>query len=163
MNKESDNFYAEMLLKRLGAMEAGRGTTAAGARIVRRELEERDVPLAGIRIVDGSGLSRRDRLTGRALATLLRAAWLDPRLRRPFYRSLARAGIDGTLEDRMESPPARDLVRAKTGTTLGASALSGYIGGTYVFSVLQNGSPVPWTAARRSQDRFARILARRAT
>jgi serine-type D-Ala-D-Ala carboxypeptidase/endopeptidase (penicillin-binding protein 4) len=163
MNKESDNFYAEMLLKRLGAMEAAKGTTAAGAAIVRRELQERGVQLAGIRIVDGSGLSRRDRLTGRALVTVLRAAWLDPRLRRPFYRSLARAGIDGTLEDRMESPPARDLVRAKTGTTLGASALSGYVGGTYVFSVLQNGSPVPWTAARRSQDRFARILARRAT
>jgi serine-type D-Ala-D-Ala carboxypeptidase/endopeptidase (penicillin-binding protein 4) len=163
MNKQSDNFYAEMLLKRLGAVEAGKGTTAAGAAIVRRELVERGVPLAGVRIVDGSGLSRRDRLTGRALATLIRAAWLDPRLRRPFYRSLARAGIDGTLEDRMESPPARDLVRAKTGTTLSSSALSGYVGGTYVFSVLQNGSPVPWTAARRSQDRFAQILARRAT
>jgi serine-type D-Ala-D-Ala carboxypeptidase/endopeptidase (penicillin-binding protein 4) len=163
MNKESDNFYAEMLLKRLGRVQAGKGSTRAGAAIVRRELRERGVALAGVRIVDGSGLSRRDRLTARALGQLLRSAWRDRGVRTPFYLSLPRAGIEGTLEDRMEAPPARGRVRAKTGTTKNASALSGYVGGTYVFVVLQNGNPVPWWSARRSQDRFAQILARRAS
>jgi D-alanyl-D-alanine carboxypeptidase/D-alanyl-D-alanine-endopeptidase (penicillin-binding protein 4) len=162
MNKESDNFYAEMLLKRLGFVTSGRkGTTAAGADAVRRELAERGIPRAGVEVVDGSGLSRLDRVTARALALVLRSAWRDERIRKPFYASLARAGIDGTLEDRMESGPARGRVRAKTGTTTNSSALSGYVGARFAFVVIQNGNPVPWTSARRSQDRFAQILARR--
>lgn len=159
MNTESDNFVAELLLKQLGAHELGRGTTAAGARIVRRELAERDVPLAGVRIVDGSGLSLRDRLTARALGALLLSARADPRIAKPFVASLAVAGVNGTLEDRMESGPARGTVRAKTGTTSAASALSGYAGSGFAFVVLVNGDPVPVDAARRAQDRFAQILA----
>jgi serine-type D-Ala-D-Ala carboxypeptidase/endopeptidase (penicillin-binding protein 4) len=163
MNKKSDNYYAEMLLKRLGLVATGRkGTTAAGAKAVRRELARRGIPLAGVRVVDGSGLSRKDHVTPRALAGVLRSAWRDTRIRAPFYASLPRAGIDGTLEDRMESGPARSRVRAKTGTTTKSSALSGYVGRRFVFVVLQNGNPVPWDSARRSQDRFAQILARRA-
>ena len=163
MNKESDNYYAEMLLKRLGLVARGqRGTTAGGARAVRRELRQRGVPLAGVRIAVGSGLSRRDRLTARMLGALLRSAWRDAGIRTPFYASLPRAGIDGTLEDRLESGPARNRVRAKTGTTNNASALSGYVATRFVFAILQNGNPVPWTSARRSQDRFAQILAARA-
>ncbi len=163
MNKISDNFYAEMLLKRLGSVTTGRrGTSARGARAAREELADRGVPLTGVRIADGSGLSRDDRITAKALGKLLRSAWQDTRVREAFYASLARAGIDGTLDDRMESGPARDRVRAKTGTTNQSSALSGYVASRFAFAVLQNGSPVPWTPARRSQDRFAQILARRA-
>jgi serine-type D-Ala-D-Ala carboxypeptidase/endopeptidase (penicillin-binding protein 4) len=159
MDRESDNFIAEVLLKALGARELGRGTTAAGASVVRRVLRERGVPLAGVRIVDGSGLSRYDRLTARAVAALLLSAGSDPEIASAFVRSLAIAGINGTLEDRLESPPARGVVRAKTGTTREASALSGYVRRRFVFSILQNGSPVPWWYARAGQDRFARILA----
>ena len=159
MNRESDNFFAEMLLKGLGAEELGRGTTAAGAAVVRRELAERRVPLAGVRIVDGSGLSRYDRLTPRAIVALLVSAWSDPAIRPAFSASLPIAGVNGTLEDRLERPPARGQVRAKTGTTSRASALSGYVGRRYVFSILQNGAPIPWWWARRGQDRFAQLLA----
>ena len=159
MNRESDNFFAEMLLKALGASETGRGTTAAGALVVRRELAERGVPLAGVRIVDGSGLSRGDRLTANAVVALLLSAWHDPRLSAPFYNSLPVAGVNGTLEDRMTRPPAHARVRAKTGTTSRASALSGYVRDRYVFAILQNGSPIPWWHARRAQDRFAQVLA----
>jgi D-alanyl-D-alanine carboxypeptidase/D-alanyl-D-alanine-endopeptidase (penicillin-binding protein 4) len=73
--------------------------------------------------------------------------------------SLPIAGVDGTLRDRMRSGPARRRVRAKTGTTFGASSLSGYVGSRYVFSILQNGSRIPWDNARRAQDRFAQVLA----
>jgi D-alanyl-D-alanine carboxypeptidase/D-alanyl-D-alanine-endopeptidase (penicillin-binding protein 4) len=160
MGVESDNFVAEMLLKALGAAELGKGTTAAGAKVVRRELAERDVPLVNVRIVDGSGLSRLDRLTARALASLLLSARADARIAKPFVASLAVAGVNGTLEDRLEAKPARGTIRAKTGTTDLSSALAGYAGDGYVFAVVMNGSPVAPTAARAAQDRFATILAR---
>src|SRR5262249_13171482 len=77
MDKESDNFTAEMLLKQLGAVVLGRGTSGAGASVVMQTLAEAGVPMAGVRIVDGSGLSRLDRLTTNAVAAMLRAAWSD--------------------------------------------------------------------------------------
>jgi len=160
MNKISDNFYAEMLVKHLGARIRNAGTTIAGCIVVRRVLEARNVPLAGVRMADGSGLSRYDRATANAIGSLLLSAWRDPALRTPFFASLAIAGVDGTLEDRMITGPARGRVRAKTGTTSIASALSGYAGTRYVFAVLQNGNPVSWTQSRRAQDRFAQALAR---
>jgi serine-type D-Ala-D-Ala carboxypeptidase/endopeptidase (penicillin-binding protein 4) len=112
-----------------------------------------------VRVVDGSGLSRLDRLTTRALASLLRAAWADPDIRPTFVAALPVAGISGTLADRMRRPPARGHVQAKTGTTDLASALSGFVRHHYVFSVLQNGSPVSTYWARLAQDRFATALA----
>jgi D-alanyl-D-alanine carboxypeptidase/D-alanyl-D-alanine-endopeptidase (penicillin-binding protein 4) len=159
MNLESDNFLAEMLLKEVGAQSGTRGSSAAGAVVVRRVLKDRGVPLAGVRIKDGSGLSRLDRWTARGLGALLRSAWSDTRISGIFLASLPVAGISGTLADRMEHAPARAAVRAKTGTTSAASALSGFVKQTFVFSILQNGSPVPTTGARRSQDRFAQVLA----
>lgn len=160
MNKVSNNFYAESLVKYLGARLRGAGTTAAGCIVVRRELEARGVPLTGVRIVDGSGLSAYNRLTARAVGSLLVSAWRDPAVRQPFFKSLAIAGVDGTLENRMHTGPARGRVRAKTGTLRVASALSGYAGTRYVFAVLQNGNPISWTRARLAQDRFAQALAR---
>jgi serine-type D-Ala-D-Ala carboxypeptidase/endopeptidase (penicillin-binding protein 4) len=159
MGRFSDNFTAELLLKQLGAADGTTGTSARGAARVRSALAEAGVPLAGVRLVDGSGLSSLDRLTSRALAALLRAAWTDPDIRTPFLAALPVAGISGTLADRMRRPPARGNVQAKTGTTALASALSGYVKRRYVFSVLQNGRPVSALWARRAQDRFATALA----
>ncbi len=161
MNLRSDNFIAEMLTKDLGAVELGSGTTAAGTTVMRRVLRARGVPLAGVRLADGSGLSRYDRMTAISLAALLISAWSDPALHDPFVASLPVAGISGTLEDRLERLPARGRVRAKTGTTNRASALSAYVGRRYVFAILQNGNPIPWWYARRGQDRFAQVLAGR--
>jgi D-alanyl-D-alanine carboxypeptidase/D-alanyl-D-alanine-endopeptidase (penicillin-binding protein 4) len=160
MDRDSDNFRAEMLLKELGAEAGTGGTTAAGAAVVRRVLAEARIPLAGVVIADGSGLSLRDRTTADALMSLLLAAWNDPVLRLPFWSALPLAGEQGTLEHRFESGPARGTVRAKTGTTNEASALSGYVRDRYAFVVLQNGAPVAAWAARKAQDRFATALAR---
>jgi serine-type D-Ala-D-Ala carboxypeptidase/endopeptidase (penicillin-binding protein 4) len=159
MNKMSDNFTAEMFVKHLGAKFRGAGTTFAGCLVVRRVLERRGVPLGGVRLADGSGLSLHDRFTARALGRLLISAWRDPAVRAPLVGSLPIAGVDGTLRDRMRRGPAHRRVRAKTGTTFGASSLSGYVGSRYVFSILQNGSRIPWENARRAQDRFAQVLA----
>ena len=159
MDRESDNFTAELLIKELGAVVAGQGTTVSGARVVTRELAAAAVPLAGVRIADGSGLSRLDRLTVNALVAILEAAWADPTVRRPFLAALPVAGISGTLEERMRRPPARGQVAAKTGTTREASGLSGFVRGRYAFAILQNGNPVSYWWARVAQDRFATVLA----
>jgi D-alanyl-D-alanine carboxypeptidase/D-alanyl-D-alanine-endopeptidase (penicillin-binding protein 4) len=160
MDKESDNFTAELLLKQLGAVVLDRGTSAAGASVVMQTLAEANVPLTGVRIVDGSGLSRLDRLTANAVAGILRAAWNDPAVRPTFVASLPVAGVSGTLEDRLRKPPTRGRVLAKTGTTSDASALSGYVSTRFVFTVLQNGHPLSYWWARRAQDRFVQVLAR---
>jgi D-alanyl-D-alanine carboxypeptidase/D-alanyl-D-alanine-endopeptidase (penicillin-binding protein 4) len=159
MDSDSDNFIAEQLLKTIGAEVGTGGTTVDGAAIVTRDLIASGIPTAGVRIVDGSGLSLDDRLTARALSMLLEYAWNDPDLRRPVWDALPVAGISGTLEARMERAPARGAVRAKTGTTDRASALSGYVSDRYVFVVIENGRPVATDAARKAQDRFASTLA----
>lgn len=159
MNRQSDNFYAETFTKLLGALEAGDGSTRAGAKVIKSELRSRGVPMRGVVISDGSGLSAYDRLTARAMARLLRSALADSGISDVFVDSLPVAGVSGTLADRMESGPAYRNVYAKTGTTDAASALSGYVRSRYVFSILQNGSPIPWWYARQAQDRFAQVLA----
>jgi D-alanyl-D-alanine carboxypeptidase/D-alanyl-D-alanine-endopeptidase (penicillin-binding protein 4) len=159
MNRESDNFTSELILKQLGTLEGLRGTTARGARVVRRALADAGVPLAGVRIADGSGLSSRNRLTAKALISMLEIAWSDAELRPAFVRSLPVAGRNGTLEDRMRRRPAAGRVAAKTGTTPLASALSGFAAKRFAFAILHNGRPVSHFWARRAQDRFAAVLA----
>jgi D-alanyl-D-alanine carboxypeptidase/D-alanyl-D-alanine-endopeptidase (penicillin-binding protein 4) len=161
MNRESDNFVAELLLKELGAQEGVAGTTAEGARVVRAELAVAGIPLSGVRLEDGSGLSRLDRLTVQSLVAILRAGADDPETGGAFVTSLAVAGISGTMKKRLVKRPTRSRVIAKTGTTSQASALAGFVRRRYVFAILQNGSPVPFWPARAAQDRFVTILARR--
>ena len=160
MNRQSDNFVAEMVLKELGASVARRGSTTAGARVVRATLADAGVPVAGVRIADGSGLSLRDRLTANTLVAILRAGAEDLTIRDAFVSSLSVAGVSGTLEKRLARRPTRGRVIAKTGTTNAASALVGFVRRRYVFAVIQNGSPVPYWSARAAQDRFVTVLAR---
>jgi D-alanyl-D-alanine carboxypeptidase/D-alanyl-D-alanine-endopeptidase (penicillin-binding protein 4) len=160
MNRESDNFVAEMLLKELGAALGRRGSTAAGAEVVRQALVDAGIPVRGVRIVDGSGLSRLDRFTATALVEILLAGASDPAVRDAFVTSLAVAGVSGTLKRRLDRRATRGRVIAKTGTTSRASALAGFVRRRYVFAILQNGSPVPYWSARAAQDRFVTILAR---
>src|SRR5690606_12043661 len=85
-NVPSDNYYAEMLLKALGAYHGDAGSTDAGAVVVRDELAK-----LGVRptVVDGSGLSRGDRANSRHVVTLLAAMAGDEELGEPFLDSLA--------------------------------------------------------------------------
>jgi D-alanyl-D-alanine carboxypeptidase/D-alanyl-D-alanine-endopeptidase (penicillin-binding protein 4) len=117
------------------------------------------VPMAGVRIVDGSGLSTLDRLTVDALGSLLNLAWADPDIHPLLVGSLPVAGVSGTLEKRLQKAVTRGRVIAKTGTTDVASALSGYVGDRFAFAVLQNGHPLAYWWARRAQDRFVSVLA----
>ena len=158
MNVPSDNFIAETLIKTLGARFGLGGTTAAGAAVVRANAAQ-----LGIRttVVDGSGLSRFNRTSPKAVVALL-TAMDEGELAVPFEASLPVAGRSGTLYDRMRGTAARDACRAKTGTLSNVSALAGYCntrgGGRVAFAFLMN-SVYPWTA-RRIQDRMTAVLAR---
>jgi D-alanyl-D-alanine carboxypeptidase/D-alanyl-D-alanine-endopeptidase (penicillin-binding protein 4) len=157
MNHESDNFDAEMLLKQLAAADGTIGSSAAGGRLVIRAMREAGIPVEGVRIVDGSGLSSFDRMTAEAIVGVIRAAASDPSIAKAFVGSLAVAGASGTLSARL--PSLRGKVRGKTGTTDHACTLSGLIGSSVVFAVLENGNPVSSWEARAAQDRFVRALA----
>lgn len=119
-NTPSDNFFAEMLLKNLGAELGGGGTTAAGAGVVRRALSNK----FGIkpRFDDGSGLSRYDSTSPRQVVTLLSRLAKD----RVFVQSLAIAGKTGTLADEMRGTRAQGRCRGKTGTLSDVASLAGY-------------------------------------
>jgi len=164
MNKPSDNFYAEELTKGLGAAFGGGGTTARGNKVESAFLVSQGIAAGHFRLYDGSGLSYKDRLTTLDLTVLLqamsrRADWTI------FWRSLAVAGVDGTLSDRMKGTAAYRNVHAKTGTLEVASNLSGYVlsanGHWLCFSILMNHYPwIDVAAAHVAQDAIAVDLAK---
>ena len=158
MNRYSDNFTAEMLLKHLGTLDGRVGTSARGAAAVVAELRAAGIPIRGVRIVDGSGLSSLDRVTAVTLVGVIRAGLTNPRIRSAFRASFAVAGHEGTLRERL--PNLGAVVRGKTGTTNLACTLSGLVGDDIAFAVLQNGSPVAFWPARVAQDKFVTALAR---
>ncbi len=162
MNKSSDNFFAEMLTKGLGASFGGAGSTAAGVRVERAFLLSQGIRSTTFAVTDGSGLSYADRETSLDITDLLK----DMALRSDwpvFWSSLSVAGVDGTLADRMRGTTAQRNVHAKTGTLTVASCLSGYVraaNGTWLaFSILMNGGPIDVVAAHAAQDAIAVALA----
>ncbi len=119
----SDNFFAETLVKDLGARFGGAGTTAAGARVV-RETVAADFGLHP-HVVDGSGLSREDRTSPQEVATLL-ADLAPSTLGTTLRADMAVAGHSGTLAERMRGTAAAGRCQGKTGTLTGVSNLVGY-------------------------------------
>ncbi len=122
-------------------------------------MRDAGIPVDGVRLLDGSGLSSLDRLTAQALVGVIRAGATDPAIRAAFVGSLAVAGMSGTLSRRL--PALRGKVKGKTGTTDLACTLSGLIGSTVAFAIIENGSPISSWAARAAQDRFVTVLASR--
>lgn len=157
-NVPSNNFFAEMLLKRLAATSGRKGTRRRGNDLV--EAFARSVG-AGLRSVDGSGLSRRNRVSPERVGRLLVAMAQDTENAAAFKGSLPMAGREGTVADRMRGTAAEGNCATKTGTLRDVSALSGYCeagGHTIAFSALMNDADID--AARRAQDRIAAAVAR---
>ncbi len=156
--RPSNNFFAEMLLKRLAAGRAGpKGTTRRGARRVMKFAHRVGT---SVKLENGSGLSRSDRASPRQVVRLLAAM-----SRRPgagaYRRGLPLAGEQGTVADRMNGTAADGRCRTKTGTLTGVSALSGYCNaghGTVAFSILMGTANLD--AARNAQDKMAALIAR---
>ena len=154
----SDNYFAETLIKDLGARYGGAGSTAAGAAAVQATIGA-DFALHP-QVVDGSGLSRADKTSPLQVVSLLRAL-ASTQLGAVLRSDLAVAGRSGTLAHRMRSTAAAGRCQAKTGTLIGASNLAGYCrsasGHTLVFAFFDDGIEIE--LAHAVQDQMAIALA----
>jgi D-alanyl-D-alanine carboxypeptidase/D-alanyl-D-alanine-endopeptidase (penicillin-binding protein 4) len=162
VNKRSQNFFAESLLKTLGAERCAEGTWQGGIEAVAQFLEEEvGIARGAYRMADGSGMSRGNRFSAAQLVRLLRHMYYHP-WGRAFVQSLPFAGEPGlSWERRLAQEPYRDNVYAKTGTLSGVSTLSGYAKGRsgrlYAFSILGNRARSTGDT-RAGQDRILRAL-----
>jgi serine-type D-Ala-D-Ala carboxypeptidase/endopeptidase (penicillin-binding protein 4) len=154
----SVNFFAEMLIKLLGARLGGAGTTAAGADVVEAFARSHG---SVVHAVDGSGLTRSNRGSPREVVDLLLGMREDP-AGDAFIQDLALTGKEGTVDDRMRGTAAYGRCRTKTGTLTGVSNLSGYCfnrsGRVMAFSILM-GSVGNLSLAHLYQDRIAGLVA----
>jgi D-alanyl-D-alanine carboxypeptidase/D-alanyl-D-alanine-endopeptidase (penicillin-binding protein 4) len=162
LNKRSNNFTAEQILRTLGAEIGGRpGTWDKGLQAVARYLAGLGIKASTYQMMNGSGLYDSNRFSSEQIATILRSAAQDFRISAEFLASLAIAGTDGTIAHRMGGTLAERYVRAKTGTLATVSCLSGFAGSPgnlpLVFSIIVNDVPNP-NDARRAQDRAAELL-----
>ena len=161
MNKESDNLYAEQVIKALGAERMGAPASAEkGIQAVKMFLDTLGVKPEGYRLVDGSGLSRANALSPEVLVKVLAWMYRQFKLSPEFVSTLPVAGEDGTLTRRLDQ--ASRLSRAKTGTLKGVSSLAGYAvnkrGEVVAFAVLVNGHAVPASEIRDLQDEVVKRL-----
>ena len=161
INKRSQNFYAESLLKLMGARLCGQGSWSAGREVVAEFLEEVGIPRGGYSLADGSGMSRNNRFSPRQVTLLLRYMFLHPR-GPEFLLTLPFSGEENLRwERRLAQEPYRGNVFAKTGSLLGVSTLSGYAkarsGKVYAFSLLFNRTTSNWRASR-AQDEIVKAL-----
>ncbi len=157
-NIYSNNFFAEMLIKLLGAEVAGAGTTAAGAGVVERFAGSLG---ASVHSVDGSGLTRSNRASPHEVTDLL-LGMRKEEVGDELIQDLPLTGAEGTVDDRMHGTAANRRCRVKTGTLTGVSNLSGYCfnksGKIVVFSILM-GSVGNLSLAHLQQDRIAGVVA----
>lgn len=160
-NKYSLNMMAECLFLRSAVADDAPATWERAAEVARKVLTgQYGLPADQFVVADGSGYSRRNRASPACITALLRALAGEP----AFVKSLAVAGVDGSLEDRLTTLGARGRILGKTGSLAGASALSGYVtdeGGQCVlaFSILVNGRTYgKKTSARATQDAICRTL-----
>jgi D-alanyl-D-alanine carboxypeptidase/D-alanyl-D-alanine-endopeptidase (penicillin-binding protein 4) len=138
MLTDSDDDTAEMAIKELGRVRSDAGSWEAGTAAATAVLQEAGVPLDGVQIVEGSGLSTSNRLTCQLLVDLLAQPDIGPVL----VEGMAVAGETGTLEDRWNGTPVEGRLLGKTGTLNTVTALTGRVsplqGGALTFSYVAN-------------------------
>jgi D-alanyl-D-alanine carboxypeptidase/D-alanyl-D-alanine-endopeptidase (penicillin-binding protein 4) len=164
LNKTSNNFVAEQLLKTIGAEAKGApGSWANGVEAVADFLAEVGIPRGSYVMKNGSGLNDTNRFSARQLVTLLRAMWARFPLQAEYLASLPVAGRDGTIRWRMEGSEAEGRLRAKTGTLENVTSLSGYVQNaghrTLAFAILVNDFPGRASGAVRAVDGLGAALA----
>ena len=174
LNYESQNLYAEQLLRTLAAEvppptteDLPPGSSELGVEAVRETLGAAEVDTSRIQLVDGSGLSRQNLMQPQALTRLLKYMWLHPDadVSSAFYNSLPKGGQNGTLKYRFQgAAPGNANVRAKTGTLSNTSSLSGYVnseaGTPIAFSIFCNHHLADGSQVRSAQDIIVNTLAR---
>lgn len=145
--KPSDNLYADSLFLHAAAILNGGPVNWEQAQpLIKNFLQEQTgLDLKSAQLIDGSGLSRFDRLTPSQTVGLLQFLYQKFPLAYEYIAALPVSGRDGTLERRLKSPTQQDFIRAKTGTMTGVNSLSGYIytanGHTLAFALFSNRRP----------------------
>ena len=164
INQNSNNFYAESVLRLLGkTMPTGSfpSTAQQGLAALKQALTRLGVNSMGYQLVDGSGLSRKNLVSPRALVQTLKAM-TQPQYRDSFRASLPIAGQSGTLRQRFVGTVAQGRLWAKTGTLQGVTALSGYLErpdqSPLTFSILVNHSTQPTAVLQQSVDRVVMAI-----
>jgi D-alanyl-D-alanine carboxypeptidase/D-alanyl-D-alanine-endopeptidase (penicillin-binding protein 4) len=160
--KPSQNQIAEMLFRSAALEKLGIGRADSARAVMERQLAAWGVAPAEAVVRDGSGLSRYNYISPRALVHVLDAMRRSPDFR-VYYDAMPVAGVDGTIRSRMRGTPAEGNVHAKTGTLAMARSLSGYVTTAdqrlLIFSLLCNNWTVPVRAVERVQDTIAARLA----
>ncbi|WP_445304575.1 D-alanyl-D-alanine carboxypeptidase/D-alanyl-D-alanine endopeptidase [Microcoleus sp. S13C4] len=167
-NRESNNLYAEVLLRLLGKLtdkmpQQQEDTGEMGLKELKTVLTQLGVNPNSYILADGSGLSRHNLISPEALVQTLRFMANSPAA--SIYRaSLPIAGENGTLKNRFNNTPNRVILQAKTGTLSGVSALSGYIEvpnyEPLVFSIIVNQSDLSAAKMRSATDEIVLLLNR---
>lgn len=165
LNKTSDNLSAEMTLYALSEKYSGKPASAdSGIQFIKMMIDSIGLNSKDYRIVDGSGVSHYNVVSAELLVNILKYFNnMQPDLCELLYDSFPIAGVDGTLEYRMQKIPLLNNVHAKTGTLTGVSCLSGYLTNKknhkLAFSIMMQNFVGPSSKARDLQDEICRILA----
>ena len=125
-NLKSVNLYCEAMLRVMGKMKKGLGSADAGLEVIEAFWRDRGVNLEGFFIKDGSGLSPRNNITTRQLATVLRKVYKDAKLQQAFFDSLPIGGKTGGLKNLITSSKAIGNIRAKSGYMDRVRSYTGY-------------------------------------
>ncbi len=165
INKFSDNLAAESLLKVLAAeMSGAPGSSECGLAAVRSYLSGIGIDPRSVITADGSGVSWYNAVTPDNIIAVLRDQYSRKSTFGEFYGSLARAGYDGTLGNRMNGTAASGRIMAKTGTLTGVATLSGYVTtlshDLLAFSIMVNHFPGKIQELRSLQDSILGDLVR---
>jgi D-alanyl-D-alanine carboxypeptidase/D-alanyl-D-alanine-endopeptidase (penicillin-binding protein 4) len=161
LNKFSNNFVAEQILKTIGADIYGPpGTTLNGLRAMDEYMQSLKYKPEGFSILDGSGLSRQNRLSPDQIVSVFQDMYADLGVYPEFISALGVMGRDGNVLKRMNGHNSAERARVKTGTLNSVSALSGYFqsadGERFAFSILMNDLKCSNGQAKRLQDRIVR-------
>jgi len=156
VNKKSQNFYSEQLIRTIGKEMLGKGSWESGIIAVKKYLSSLGMDADKLTLYDGSGLSRMDLISPEEIVTLLRAIQRQPKNFPAFDSSLPVMGIDGTLSERLRQSAATGNVHAKTGFLTGIRCLSGYVktkdDELLAFSMMVNNYTIPTREINDLQD-----------
>ena len=161
INKVSQNLHAEMALRLLGREKGTAGSIDAGLKVLQSFVTQAGVNPAEVVLYDGSGLSRKNLVSPRALVGLLRYAAAQP-WGGAYRETLPVAGQDGSLAERFHNTPAEGRVQGKTGSMEHVKSLSGYLttlaGEPVAFSILSNNHTFSYEEADAVIDRIVQAV-----
>ena len=162
MMKYSNNFMVEMLVKNMVVEREGKtGNLRDGLNIIRKHIQKLGIETGKYRLIQASGLSRKNKVTPQHILTVLQY-WLDHPLQPEFESALPLSGEDGTLKKYFKKSVLKGRIHAKTGSINGVTGLAGYLitkkGEKKMFVFLFNGPAASQAKAEKLFRKWAHII-----